>query len=109
MPELITQNYYFGGWTEVLVYSEQDMADALGITVKELLDALKNGKLSCHAFPQSNALRQYQFNQSSFDDNILCWNCLKNGGHHFEFDHWYDHRINKATYKCTDCPREKYD
>ena len=35
MPELVTQRYELSGWSTVLLYSEQEMADALALTRKE--------------------------------------------------------------------------
>jgi len=73
MPDKVTQKYHFGGWQEVLIYSEQEMADALGISRNELRRAIADGLLSYHAHPKSNALREYQFNQISYDNNLRKW------------------------------------
>ena len=110
MPEIITQKYFFGGWKSVVIYSEQEMADALGLTHAGLHTAIEAGKLCYHAHPSSNALREYQFNQGAYNDNLDRWSCLrKYGAHQFEFDHYYDKRLGKAVYKCRFCPAERFD
>lgn len=108
MPEAITQDYFFGGWKTVLIYSEQEMAGALSISVKDLRKAIKRGELCYHAHPSSNAVREYQFNQSAFDNNVRWWNCMKHGGHHFQHNRFYDREQGKAVLKCS-CGKEKYD
>lgn len=109
MPQLITQKYELTGWAQVFIYSEQEMADALHLNRNELRQAIRRGLLCYHAHPLSNAMREYQFMKNSFDENIAMWTCIQNGGHHFEFDHYYDEWLGKAMYRCRTCLAEKYD
>ena len=109
MRQIITQQYRLTGWSSVLIYSEQEMADALNLSCDELRQAIRKGLLGYHAHPLSNAMREYQFTKGAFDQNIAMWQCIKNGGHHFEFDHYYDERQGKAMYRCQNCPAEKWD
>ena len=113
MPEERTQYYQLTGWATITAYSEEEMAQALSMTIEELRKTLQ-GKhnqagLSYHAHPNSNPERQYIFNERSYAENIAKWQCVQAGGHWFEFDHYYDERQRKACYKCTHCPATRYD
>ena len=108
MPKKITKHYFFGGAHTVLIYTERDMAKALGISVASLKAGIERGVYSYHAHPA--ATRQgYQFNQSCYDSNVRASECVQQKRHKFEFDHWYDERLRKAVHKCLHCGREKYD
>jgi len=109
MPQKITQNYELSGWRTVLIFSEQEMADVLRLSRAELRQAITAGHLCYHAHPSSNALREYQFTPDAYDRNVKMWSCIQRGGHHFEFHHYYDERLEKAVYRCRQCPAEKYD
>jgi hypothetical protein len=118
MPEKITQNYVFGGWATQLIWSEQEMADALGISVRELrarLDWTEYGDgnhyedigLSFHAHPFSNAPRQFQFHEQSYLENIKVWSCVEERGHFFEDNPKYDY-LPKGAVTCTNCGYTRY-
>lgn len=112
MPERIVQQYHFGGWAEVLIYSEQEMADALGIGRKQLRDALEGRArlgLRYHAHPSSGALNEYQFTQEVYDYNKQVFTCAITAGHKFDLDHFYDELKSLAVYKCRNCPAERID
>jgi hypothetical protein len=111
MPKLVTRKYYFVDKPQkVLVYSQKEMADALGVTEAELVAALTKGiGLQYHAHPNSGTEDGgYEFIKECFDHNIQVWACVQNGGHHFVFDHYYDEDSRKANYKCTNCPAERF-
>ena len=100
MPQKVTRNYYFGGRAEVLIYSEAEMAAALGISRKELVGHIAAGRLCYHAHPSSGVTIDggYDFNPSAYRTNIARWKCLQSGGHRYD-----------AAGKCAGCGAEKYD
>lgn len=108
MPIIIKQNYFFTGPIVVNIYTEQEMADALGVSRDDLRAAIGRGQLSYHAHPLATG-GEYQFLRQSYVDNQAKWKCLQDGGHHFEFDHYYDKKAGLVAWKCRDCPAEKYD
>jgi len=112
MPEIVTQHYAFSGWHTQLIWSEQEMADALGLTRAELRRALYDGRLVYHAHPTSNALYEYQFHEQAYVENLARWLCLQTGGHRWRWDHYYtlpDEAQQKSCWRCATCPAEKYD
>ena len=109
MPNIISQFYKFTGWTNVEIYSQQEMADVLNLSLTELYHALEHGHLAYHAHPLSNNLNEYQFTPKIYQENQQRWACIQSGGHHFEFDHYYDNHLKKAVYKCQTCPADRYD
>lgn len=109
MPHVITQFYRLTGYESVLIYSEQEMADALGVSRSHLRSAISKGYLLYHAHPNSNALKEYQFTAKTYEENQQRFACIQGGGHFFEFDHYYDELLKKACYRCRNCPAERYD
>lgn len=118
MPEQVTQKYHFGGWQTVTLWSEEEMAKALGISVTELrarLDPHEYGKpglyepvgLSFHEHPFANAQRKFYFRQESFLENIKRWSCVKEGGHFFEPDLKYSY-LPKGAETCSNCGYTRY-
>ncbi len=109
MPHKITQHYKLTGWETVVIYSEQEMADALNLTCAQLRNEIEHGNLGYHAHPSSNALREYQFLTSTYLENQLWWGCLQAGGHSYKFSQYYDLPKKLGIHICRDCGREKYD
>lgn len=110
MPREEIRDYLFTGPSRVVLYSEQEMAGEMAMTVEELRTALggSRNRFSFHFFDKE--IGEYIFNQSSFEDNILKRSCIMDhGDHDFQFDHYYDKRLKKACYKCSRCPAEKWD
>lgn len=110
MPKIVTRDYVLTGPAIVLIYSESEMAQALGIERGELREAIGRGDLCYHLSPMANTQDEgYEFNPGAYQKNIAMWNCLQSGGHFMEFDHYYDERLGKAVYKCSNCPKERFD
>jgi hypothetical protein len=107
MPELKTSYYVLTGPATVLIYTEQEMAQALSISVSELHHAIERGFLSYHAHPQATG-EGYWFNESSYTGNISRYQCLVSGGHFWRWDHFYDKQLAKSVYVCP-CGAEKFD
>ena len=107
MPDKITQHYVFTGWSTVTIYSEAEMAQALGVSRAELRSAITSGELCYHAHPTSNALREYQFNESAYRSNVARWQCLQSGGHRWQPKNNY--KPGHTHWICLKCWAEKYD
>lgn len=108
MPSYKTSNYVLTGPATVLIYTEDEMAAALHMSVSELRNALNGGHHFCyHAHPKATG-EGYWFNQSSYDKNIEVYNCLISGGHFWRWDRYYDQRSKKSVYICP-CGGEKFD
>jgi len=69
MPKYITRNYRLFGLATVKIYSQAEMATALGLTVLQLIAAVEQGRLCYHAHPLATG-SEYEFNQIAYDDNI---------------------------------------
>ena len=107
MPKQVLKFYELTGWVTVTIYTEQEMADTLGMERGQLREAIGRGELSYHLHPMADTADEgYEFNQASYFNNIARQRCLQSGGHHFVFDHYYDSRLGKAVYKCLNCPAE---
>lgn len=109
MPQKVTQKYELTGWATVTIYTEREMADALGITTTKLRELLPQGKFTYSAHPLATHNKEYEFTQACYDENVQRWACLRSGGHHFVFDKYLDDTRRKAKYKCQTCPATKYD
>jgi hypothetical protein len=109
MPEIVTRFYPLEGWAPVLIFSESEMSKALQISREELRKAIKEGKISYSVHPKSSGIGEYEFSARIMEYNLLLWECLKRGGHYFEFVSMYDEAARKSRYKCRDCPAMKYD
>jgi len=95
-------NYYLGGPTLTAVYTEVDMAAALGITESELVTALNSGiGLSYHAHPSATG-EGYWFKEESYQNNQKVWTCHTSGGHQFDPDPKYSYLPNGAK-TCAKC------
>lgn len=90
MPKSVTQFYQMSGMVTQDIYSEQEMADALEMSVKELrsrLDHTEYGPrpnddlpgFSFHAHPYANGGRngEFQFNQGAYVGNLWRMNAYK--------------------------------
>ena len=69
MPEDKLKFYRLIGWARVKIYSQAEMATALGLTVLQLIAAVEQGRLCYHAHPLATR-SEYEFNQIAYDDNI---------------------------------------
>ena len=101
----LPQEYKLTGRKTGLIYSEQEMADALGLTQAQLRHELVSGNLSYHAHPSAIENREYQFLSDTYESNLKEWECIQSGGHYYSWS-WY------AEYRkliCTDCGKERYD
>lgn len=101
MPKLITRCYEFSGLSTVLLYSEQEMAEALQLTRPELRAAIARGEVRYHSHPSANVQGEYQFTAECYADNLLMQTCRRAGGHV-----WLWMRAGRAV--CANCPAEKY-
>lgn len=109
MPQRVTRKFELTGWATVTLLTEQEMCDALRLDRKRLREAIKRGQLTYSAHPLATHNKEYEFSPESLEQNVRMWACLQAGGHHFEFEKYYDENLRKAKYKCTTCPAEKYD
>ncbi len=69
MPEDKIKFYRLIGWARVKIYSQAEMADALDLTVLQLIAAIEQGRLCYHAHPLATG-GEYEFNQIAYDRNI---------------------------------------
>ena len=79
------------------------MCMALRISKQNLFHLIQQGELSYHFIENG----KYVFNQRTYDNNILKYECLSSGGHDYELEKTYGK--NKAIYKCKNCSKERYD
>ena len=107
MPKVIKQNYALTGPARVLIYSEQEMAVALGMSVAELHKAIKECRFCYHGRPETTGAG-YDFNQGAYERNVAWRACETSGGHKYALDGHYDERLGKRKWICR-CGREKYD
>jgi hypothetical protein len=110
MPFLQSANYYFGGWSTQLIYTEEEMAEACGFTHEQFMEHLLRGQwgLSFHAHPLATG-DQYQFNQITYDHNIRIARCIKRGGHRYEVSGLPMWENDYVVRTCRDCGHERYD
>lgn len=108
MPEEVLLDYKLSGRQTVTVYSEAEMADALGLTCVQLRHELSSGNLVYHAHPSATDNREYEFSAESYNTNLVLWACLCGGGHYYEFDGYLDYTQSKTVYDCTNCGHRKY-
>lgn len=104
----VNQFYQMSGWVNVLIVTEDEMAEAMGISVPELHEAIHNNGIPYHAYPLATG-GKYQFLPEQLESNVARWKCIQNGGHEWELDHFYDEWGGKAVYECVNCPANKYD
>ncbi len=69
MPKYITRNYRLFGLATVKIYSQDEMAAGLDITVLQLIAKIEQGDLCYHAHPLATG-GEYEFNQIAYDDNL---------------------------------------
>ncbi len=69
MPKYITRNYRLFGLATVKIYSQAEMATALGLTVLQLIAAIEQGRLCYHSHPLATG-KEYEFNQIAYDRNV---------------------------------------
>lgn len=105
MPELVTQYYKLGGWQQVLLYSEAEMAAALGLTPAELRQAITAGRFIYSQHPNSNPSRQYYFSGGDFVKNLAWLVCELTAG----IDDPVDDCPGLAQPRCPWCGRERYE
>ncbi len=104
MPEIVTQHYALTGWAAVTLYSEQEMADALGLTRSELRAQIERGiGLAFHGNPRNTHNRQYTFLPDIYEQNIRVWECVQSGGHYYE-----QIDTDPLTLRCSLCGRRAY-
>ena len=97
MPRFVKRFDKLSGPDIVLVYDEREMADALDISIDDLLEALRNGQLNYYAHPHATG-SGYEFQTQTYKDNILIWECLQSGGHDWQPSSKSRH------HKCLNCP-----
>jgi hypothetical protein len=109
MPEKLVKNYAFSGPTEVMIYSQAEMAQALGVSERRLVEILIKGEagLCYHAHPLATG-GDYEFNKSSYVKNTKVWACLlTNGAHDYKPDPKYDY-LPGITLTCDKCGHIAY-
>jgi len=109
MPHKSTVKFEFSGWKTVTLHTEQEMADALQLSCKDLRKAISIGQISYSAHPLATHNKEYEFSHGSYQENIQKWACLQAGGHHFVWDKFLDDTERKSKYKCSGCPATRYD
>lgn len=110
MPDEVTQKYFFGGFKKVKVYTEQEMAVAMGMSKSQLRPVIESGifGISYHGNPLNTYNREYTFLEGTYLDNIKKWECVQSGGHFLVFDSYYDERLKKRKLTCP-CGYDKYE
>lgn len=107
MPEMKYRDYVLTGPATVLIYSQAEMATALGLTETRLIGALGQGVgLSYHAHPRATG-GGYEFNEISYQSNVKVWSCYRDGGHVFRPDEKYDY-LPAGAETCRDCGYTRY-
>lgn len=77
MPEMKCRNYALAGPANVKIYSQAEMAAALGLTETRLIGALGQGIGLCyHAAPEATG-GGYEFNESAYLKNLIIWACWR--------------------------------
>lgn len=69
MPEWVTQHYRLSGSCSQYIWSEQEMAEALEISVEELVTAIGRGEYGYHAHPLATK-GGYEFNDIAYNSNL---------------------------------------
>jgi hypothetical protein len=113
MPQKVTQNYRLTGWATVTLYSESEMAEALGLTREEFRRAMEDGTsgragIAYHGNPLNTYNREYTFLEKIYFENIKKWECFTHGGHHLEFAGYYDKHASLCKWTCR-CGYTKFD
>ncbi len=103
MPEMKFRDYALAGPATVKIYSQVEMAQALGLTETRLVGALEEGGngLCYHAHPMATGVG-YEFNEWAYQDNIKVWTCYRNGGHDMRPDPDYNY-LPEGVSKCATC------
>jgi hypothetical protein len=102
MPEMKFRDYKLSGPAIVKIYSQAEMAEALGLSETRLIGALKMGIGLCyHAAPEATGAG-YEFNERAYQENIKVWNCYRDGGHCYQRDSKYEYLPNGAS-TCAHC------
>ena len=103
----INMFYKLTGWATVEVYTENQMAEALGISVKQLCKELQAGYGLCyHAHPAATN-NGYLFTESAYQANLSVFACKQSGGHDYQAEFYYDYLPNGAL-KCAKCKHIKF-
>ncbi len=77
MPEMKRRNYQLTGPATVIIYSQAEMAAALGLTETRLVGALGEGIGLCyHAAPEATG-GGYEFNELAYLKNLIIWACWR--------------------------------
>lgn len=107
MPRMVYRNYELTGPAVVKIYSQSEMAQALGLTETRLIGALGQGIGLCyHAHPDATG-GEYEFNEEAYDKNVRVWTCYRGGGHDYRPDPEYDYLPNGAS-TCAKCGHTNY-
>lgn len=104
--KLVTQRYALSGLVTQYIVTEQEMAEAMGCTVEQLLLAIEKDGIGYHAHPTATKNGEYQFLPKQVASNVAIWQCVKGDCHDWKIDHYYSE--NKPVYKCQKCFMEKY-
>lgn len=107
MPEKKHRNYKLTGPAAVKIYSQAEMAAAVGLTETRLIGVLGQGIGLCwHAHPDVTG-GGYEFNERAYRNNVKVWACHRNGGHQMKADPTYDY-LPQGADTCQRCGHTKF-
>ena len=108
MPRLRLVNYRLTGPTSSRIYSQKEMATALGVPEHQIDSLLGLGVgLGYHAHPDATGGEGYWFKEKSYKRNIKVWRCYQKSGHTMRPDSKYNY-LPMGAVTCSGCGWTKF-